>query len=114
MMRSFFIFACVVLSIATTGRAQTRLIHTPHYLIHTDLEDSLSNDIARRMEGMFDEYAQRLAAFSGTSRYPRMEVYLFRRQSDYLALTGGKIQNTGGIFLPGRNLLAAFLEGQGR
>ena len=103
-----------MLSLAGPAHAQSRIIQTPHYVIHTDLDDSFSQDLARRIEGMYDEYAQRLAAFSGTSKYPRMEVYLFRRQSDYLSFIGGKMQNTGGMFLPGRNLLAAFLEGQGR
>jgi hypothetical protein len=114
MRRILFIFAVSVLALASSARAQIRLIHTPHYLIHTDLEDSLANDMAGRMEGMFNEYSQRLAAFNSTSHYPRMEVYIFRHQSDYLTLTGGRMQNTGGMFLPGRNLLAAFLEGQGR
>jgi hypothetical protein len=109
------LFAIALIFSTSPARGQIRVLHTPHYHIHTDLDPSLANDIARQMEGMYDEYAQRLAAFSGgANRYPRMEAYLFRRQSDYLALTGGKIQNTGGIFLPGRNLLAAFLEGQGR
>jgi hypothetical protein len=98
----------------TQASAQTHLVATPHYLIHTDMEDSIAKDMARRMEGMYDEYSQRLAAFNGVTHYPRMEVYLFRRQQDYVSFTGGKIRNTGGIFLPGRNLLAAFLEGQGR
>ena len=100
--------------VAAPAQAQLRSFHTPHYLIHTDLEDALAKELGQRMEGMYDEYSQRLAAFSGNGRLPRMEVYLFRRQQDYVSFTGGKIKNTGGIFLPGRNLLAAFLEGQGR
>ncbi|HEY8748580.1 MAG TPA: DUF1570 domain-containing protein [Tepidisphaeraceae bacterium] len=108
------IFLIALIFGGAPARAQTHLLPTPHYLIHTDLDDSIAKDMAQRIEGMYSEYSQRLAAFSGVSNYPRMEVYLFRQQQDYVKFTGGKIRNTGGIFLPGRNLLAAFLEGQGR
>jgi hypothetical protein len=112
---SLIIFACFAVAFAPTeARAQTRLINTPHYVIHTDLDNALARELSQRIEAMYQEYSQRLAAFSGASHYPRMEVYLFRRQEDYIEFTGGKIRNTGGLFLPGRNLLAVFLEGQGR
>ena len=49
---------------------------------------------------------------SGPSR--SSEVYLFARQADYLHFTDDRLRNTGGVYIPKRNLLAAFLEGQGR
>ena len=103
-----------ILLLAAPVQAQSRHINTPHYLIQTDLDDSLARELSQEMESMYGEYSQRLAAFSRKSALPRMEVYLFRRQQDYAAFTEGKIKNTGGLFLPSRNLLAAFLEGQGR
>lgn len=63
---------------------------------------------------MYEEYARRLSAFQPENDVPRLEVYLFRTQADYLRFTGEKLQNTGGVYIPRRNLLAAFLEGQGR
>jgi len=91
-----------------------RTVDTRHYRIHTDLDAELSADLARRMDAMYEEYARRLAAFKPAGDVPRLEVYLFARQKDYLAFTGEKLHNTGGVYIPRRNLLAAFLEGQGR
>jgi hypothetical protein len=91
-----------------------REIKTRHYRIHTDLDRALADDLARRMDGMYDEYSRRLSTFTTGREIPALEVYLFRRQEDYLKFTGEKMRNTGGVFMSGRNLLAAFLEGQGR
>lgn len=90
-----------------------RVIPTDHYLIHTDLEDRLANDMASRMEAMYQQYQQRLADFSPRDT-KRFEVYLFAKRKDYLNLTNNVYPNTGGIFMPRRSILAAFLEEQGR
>ena len=54
-----------------------------------------------------------LAAFAVAQGAPpaAMEVYLFRRQADYLRFTCERWRNSGGVYMSGRNLLAAFLEG---
>jgi hypothetical protein len=89
--------------------------NTEHYRIHTDLDPELARDLARRLDVMYDAYSYRLRLFTGEEKtVPRFEVYLFRRQDDYLKLTGERRRNTGGIFMSGRNLLASFLGGQGR
>jgi hypothetical protein len=99
--------------VCTPARAEFPPLDTPHYRIHTDLEPRLAEDLAVRMEAMYSDYAQRLADFDrGTS--PKMEVYLFKQRKDYAAFTNDRFPNTGGVFLPRRNLLAAFLEPQGR
>jgi hypothetical protein len=100
--------------LTSSAQAQLGNISTPHYLIHTDLDDALSRELSERMEAMFGQYSQRLAAFNRSPSVPRMEVYLFKNQRDYVALIGGRLKNSGGLFLPSHNLLAAFLEGQGR
>ncbi|HSZ54977.1 MAG TPA: DUF1570 domain-containing protein [Tepidisphaeraceae bacterium] len=112
-------FAAIVLAALFTilcgsARAQSRNICTQHYLIHTDVDDALARDLSERMEAMYGQYSQRLAAFNRSASLPRLEVYLFKNQRDYVALIGGRMKNSGGLFLPGHNLLAAFLEGQGR
>lgn len=105
-------FAALGPTLATAGELRT--VDTRHYRIHTDLDAELSVDLGRRMDAMYDEYARRLAAFQPAGDVPRLEVYLFAKQKDYLAFTGEKLHNTGGVYIPRRNLLAAFLEGQGR
>lgn len=91
-----------------------RIVRTDHYRIHTDLDVDLANDLAKRMDAMYGEYQRRLADFAVNNERPPLEVYLFAEQEDYLRFTGEKLKNTGGVYMPGRNLLAAFLEGQGR
>ncbi|HTL29425.1 MAG TPA: DUF1570 domain-containing protein, partial [Tepidisphaeraceae bacterium] len=64
---------------------------------------------------MFDEYARRLVDFSppGDGAYA-LQVNLYAKRSDYMTLTNNRFPNTGGVFMPTRNVLAAFLETQGR
>ena len=91
-----------------------RVFQTRHYRIHTDLDEELADDLGRRMDAMYEEYVRRFATFVAQSEIPALEVYLFRRQKDYHRFTGSRLWNTGGVYMAGRNLLAAFLEGQGR
>jgi hypothetical protein len=92
-----------------------RTITTTHYQIHTDLDEPLANELAQRMDRMFEEYSRRLADFALGREFPMLDVYLFRRKEDYNEYTQNRFPNTGGVFLAGRtNALAAFLEGQGR
>lgn len=85
-----------------------------YYRIHTDLDRDLISDLSQRMDAMYEEYQRRLSGFSAAKFAPAMEVYLFERQEDYLRFTGERWRNSGGVYMAGRNLLAAFLEGQGR
>lgn len=88
-------------------------ISTSHYNIHTDLDRPLAMDLSRRMDAMFDEYARRFAQLNLQHQQP-LEVFLFASRGDYLQFVGPEYRNTGGLFIPSRHLLAAFLEGQGR
>lgn len=92
-----------------------REIRTAHYLIRTDIESDFADEMAVRMDAMFDEYSRRLAEFTPDREFKVMDVYLFQRKQDYMAFTHNRFPNTGGIFISGRqNLLAGFLESQGR
>ena len=104
-----FAFCCA----PAASAGELRVLESRHYRIHTDLEASFAEDLARRMDTMYDEYARRFSSFT-PAELPPLEVYLFQRQSDYLNFTGERLRNTGGVFMSSRNLLAAFLEGQGR
>ena len=113
------LFITVVIVVGFAQRASAavdlRTVDSRHYRIRTDLDPEFARDLARRMDAMYDEYARRLAAFRPeAANLPRLEVFLFRTQKDYLAFTGERLHNTGGVYIPRRNLLAAFLEGQGR
>ncbi|MDQ3440328.1 MAG: DUF1570 domain-containing protein, partial [Planctomycetota bacterium] len=55
-----------------------------------------------------------LAGFGALDPDEKFEVYLFAKRADYMRLTQNRFPNTGGIFMSSRNLLAAYLEGQGR
>jgi hypothetical protein len=94
--------------------ADLRTLRSVHYLVHTDLETSLAEELAQRLDAMYDEYARRLVDFSVANPDEKFEVYLFARRDDYMRLTQNRFPNTGGIFMSGRNVLAAYLESQGR
>ena len=97
------------------GPPNMREIQTRHYRIHTDLDFELANDLAQRLDGMYEAYSWRLRLFNNNGReMPRFEVYLYQNANDYLALTGQRMKHTGGVFMSGRNLLASFYKGQGR
>ena len=86
---------------------------TAHYTLRSDVDPDLAIDLGRRLDAMFDEYAKRLVAF-GPERVPRQDVYVFARRVDYMRFVGDRMPNTGGVFIPSRGCLAAYLEGQGR
>ncbi|MEA2736441.1 MAG: hypothetical protein QOE14_2892 [Humisphaera sp.] len=110
------IFALIVLFLApeiARADANLRVMDTRHYRIHTDLDKKFAEELGRRMDAMYDDYTRRLADFNPAGD-AKFEVYLFKRRTDYLGFTKNKVPNTGGVFMPARNTLAAFLEGQGR
>jgi len=96
-----------------------RVMETRHYRIHTDLDRKFAEELGRRMDAMYDDYSRRLQDFSPAAAQAaapadKFEVYLFKQRKHYLEFTKNKVPNTGGVFMPARNTLAAFLEGQGR
>lgn len=94
---------------------QWRQSRSTHYEVHTDLERDLAQDLHKRLEAMYREYSKRLVDFQRNGHeQPVYQVYLFARKKDYNQLTGHRYANTGGIYMSQRNILAAFLEGQGR
>lgn len=108
-----YIGLVLFLALSAVARGEARQFNTRHYRVHTDLDADLAADLSERLDAMYDLYAQRLALF-GRDALPRLEVYLFRSQREYAAFTGGKMQNSSGVFLPGKNCLAAFLGDLGR
>ncbi len=97
---------------ALADRART--YETQHYRIWTDVDGELASDIAKRMDAMYEEYARRFSGFASAHQHEKLEVRIFERRADYVKYTGDRLPHTGGIFIPGRKLLAVFQEGQGR
>jgi hypothetical protein len=113
---AFFLTSVFCLLTSSTNAAPAlRTLPTQHYLIHTDLEPAFAGDLAKRMEAMYAEYTRRLEDFKPSASATKLEVYLFTHKEDYDAITLHQVPHTGGVFIAGRrNLLASFLEGQGR
>ena len=86
---------------------------TRHYNLHTDVGVDLADDLAGQLDAMHDEYSRRLGAF-GTKVTGRRDVWVFTRKIDYVKFIEDRLPNTGGVFIPSKNCLAAYLEGQGR
>src|SRR5262249_8328650 len=85
---------CVLATIAPARGDDLRTLDSVHYSIHTDLDTNLAQDLARRLDAMYDEYARRLADFSGGSSAGALEVYLFRHQADYSTFTHNSAPNS--------------------
>jgi len=97
--------------------ASLRNLETRHYSIHTDLDRPLAEDLGKRLDAMYEEYARRLSDFDTPDAGDNaqiLQVYLFRRHEDYQNFVNGRAPNTGGVFLPTRQMLVAYYEGQGR
>lgn len=99
-----------LLAMTAPAHAGRRMLQSRHYRIYSDLDSVLTEDLARRMDEMYDEYARRLADFSAGNAAPMLEAHLFERRRDYQRFIGDEIANTVGIFMPGRNCIAAVLE----
>jgi hypothetical protein len=92
-----------------------RLVHTRHYDIHTDIDDSLIADLSARMDVMYDQYATTFSDFKPPTNAPALPVYLFATHEKYMAFTDYSGVNTGGLFVAGRRpYLTAYEQGQGR
>jgi hypothetical protein len=118
----------VLVLLATSARAETRsdapsrenydpgfpVRETKYYRVHTDLELDFARDLERRLDGMYEEYRRRLSMFDVDNTNEKMEVYLFKKKADYLRFAGGGEDASSGKFIPGRNALVSYLQGQGR
>jgi hypothetical protein len=95
--------------------ASLRLVHTQHYDIHTDMDESLVTDLSNRMDVMYDQYQKTFSEFKPPIDAPPLAVYLFATHEKYMAFTDYSGVNTGGLFVNGRHpYLTAYEQGQGR
>ena len=109
------IFALVLSTVATAAapaRAGWRKFNSRHYQIHTDINSPLAEELVVRLDEMYDEYARRLSGFGAgvDNGHERSEVHLFARKNDFMKFTRSTHPNSTGVFVPGPNLLAAYLD----
>jgi hypothetical protein len=109
----------------TLSKSKTYTFNSRFYKVTTDLADrALATDIARHMDAVYAEYAARMAGFrpnpnAAVRPDERMNLYVMKRQQDYLDLLadfGLNAANSGGVFFRMRNGsgLATWVEGQSR
>lgn len=89
-------------------------IQTRRYVIHTNVDSAKAREIGGHMDGVYDEYTRRLSTFNKRDN-PRMPLYLFKTQADYLTFmknSGIDASATGGIFFirPDMRGLATWVE----
>src|SRR4051812_27700810 len=100
----------LTLALATANAAaQTKTFNSKHYQIFSDLDVDATKDYAKRLDGMYEEYAKRLKDFS-IPNDQKFQVHLFKKQSDYRRFTGSRLPNSAGIFIPSLQALAGFEE----
>ncbi len=124
------LFAAVALALTSFATAPARAddgdMHEPsglhevkgkHYVLHTDLDDkAFTDDLAKRMDLMYDQYCKALKEFAPKTEAPPFPVYVFKTKAKYTSFLGpASAANTGGMFVGGRHsYLTSYLEGQGR
>ena len=110
--------AVVTAAHAPAAVVPLRTVDTPHYLIHTDVpaaDAPLVDDLAKRMEAMYDEYDRQLADFHPAAGAARFQVYLFAHRDRFAAFTRVAGPNSGGAFVNGPHpFLATSVDGQDR
>src|SRR6266567_889582 len=109
-----FIGLTIVLgsSVARAAHPELRTVQSKYYLLHSDLDDALLYDLGTRMDAMYAEYSRRLSDFDLKEDRKPLDAYLFAKKGDYTTFTDSRYLHTGGIFMAGKNQLAAYLEGQ--
>ncbi|HYE19111.1 MAG TPA: DUF1570 domain-containing protein [Tepidisphaeraceae bacterium] len=106
------VFVMVSGAVGALGAPQLSVTRTKYYLVHSDLDDALVYDLGTRLDAMYAEYSRRLSDFNPKADRKPLDVYIFKTREAYLQFTGGRHQNTGGVFLPAKNQLASYLDGQ--
>src|SRR4051794_8530987 len=109
----FFFFAVTRSAVAAT-EPRMPTYETKYYTLCTDVDRGFADDLARRLDLMYEEYARRLVEFVPASGAPKFKVYVFGRKDDYMNFCDGRAPNSCGVTIPGRNVVAAFTEGESR
>src|SRR5688572_16513838 len=101
----FFVSFVALTGIAAAGPApgsgklpkDIREVATKHYVLRTNIKGDLVDDLARRMDGMYEEYTRRMKEFAPPKDAPKLPAYLFNKHQEYKDFTG--MPNVGGVFV---------------
>src|SRR5688572_24498172 len=78
------VFLLIVLApCAATFAGDMRVLTTRHYRIRTDLDPQFAEELARRMDAMYDDYSRRLDDFQPGAEQQNLLVSLFASREDY-------------------------------
>ncbi len=91
--------------------AEMRPYESTHYILRTDVDSELAQDLCQRLDRMYDEYTERLEEFAPPKSDNRLRVYVFANKSEYDRFT--RMPNSSGAFIEKSNVLAA-TAGNGR
>nr|NIM71061.1 hypothetical protein [Xanthomonadales bacterium]NIO15229.1 hypothetical protein [Xanthomonadales bacterium] len=69
---------------------------TPHYHIETDIGEQFAEVVARHMEEIHKEYAQRFRDYGEPKG--RFSVLVFRREADYRRHVPRQVHGSTGVF----------------
>src|SRR5947207_3590553 len=111
-LRNLAILFLIGLLVASRAAAELRRYATTHYIMRTDVESELADDLCRRMDLMYDEYADRLGEFLPAASEKKLEVRVFANRADYIRFGGNP--NSDGVFSESKKMLAATLGGEHR
>ena len=73
-LRTVAISVLVALLAASSALAELRRYETSHYILRTDVENDLADDLSRRLDLMYDEYADRLGEFLPAASEKKLEL----------------------------------------
>ena len=106
----------LVVLVASLGAGDLRRLDTRYYRLHSDLPPGLTQTLGRELDAMYDEYARRFAGFgdAGSGADERLDVHLFADRDDYVGFVGNVNRHSGGVYIPGRRVLASYLGDRGR
>lgn len=88
----------IALFTCAAGAAALRVIDSPYYVVHTDLDGDDAREAVVRMTRMYEEYRFRTRGFAGEVQ-GRLPFYLYRTKQAYLEAGGPK--GTAGVFSEG-------------
>jgi len=85
------------------------LIETPHYSIQTDLGPEIGQTIARHQEALYAELYRRMGKIKSRGKMTdRLNVLVFETYERYRRELGSDVENTAGIFIPYKDVLACW------
>lgn len=91
------------------ARPKVSTYKSRHYEVKTDLGLKTAKKISYNMEAIHAEYIRRLGWLKGRAVSGKFRIIVCEKKADYISLVGKNYKHSGGVFQPGKKLLASFL-----